>query len=961
MTDRRLPHHPVEEVSRDREVSFTFDGRRYVAFEGDTVGSALAAAGAKVMSRSFKYHRPRGLVCCSGRCPNCMVDVDGTPNVRACIEPVRDGMAVRGQNAWPSVRRDFLSVFDHLDRVLPVGFYYKTFIRPRFLWPVYEHVLRHLAGLGKVDIGSKPDLHQRKRHVHCDVAVIGGGPAGCLAAIEAAAAGAKVVLIDDQSELGGHLRIRTAPATGDARIAGLPGFEAAAKLTALVRSDRNIEHFARATAFGLYEGKLIGVSQGNAMIRVRALQVIVATGAEERPVLFQDNDRPGVMLGSAILRLARLYGVKAGDRAVVVTDDDHGWRLAAEIIGAGINVVAVVDSRNSMPSADLVQGVDTPGAVTYLGAHVIKAIGRSAVSGIQISTNAVKRSIKCDLIAITCRPEPVISLLAQEGVSPKFDPALDQFVPGVRTVGIQAAGHVEGVIDESIVVNRGVAAGRAAADAALGRTTVHLAAHQSGLRQPAGQQPIQFDLPPARKAFVCMCEDVTVKDIKQAIREGFDNIETLKRYSTVTMGPCQGKMCHSLSARVHAAVAGQSVSITGLTTARPPFQPVTLAALAGPHMAPFRQTAIHERHAKLGPKWMDMGEWKRPLLYTSVEQECKAVRDAVGIIDVSTLGKLELRGAGAGAFLDWLHPNRFSDLRAGRVRYRAMCDDAGIVLDDGTVARLGPDRFLLTTATGTIEAVEQWFTWWLAGSGRDVQVTNVTSEYAAVNLTGPLSREVMTRLTRLDVSAKAMPYLSALEGEVAGVPAIILRLGFVGELGYEMHVPADYGAYLWDAIIEAGHDLGIEPFGIEAQRVLRLEKQHLIVGQDTDALSNPIESGLAWLVKADKPDFIGRDATAIVAARGMLNALVGFEVTGEGVPAEGSAIVRDGHAVGRVTSCKWSPTLKKAIGMGWVPAQDAVEDHGIAIRLGVGTHGKTTSGKVRTKPFYDPEGARLRM
>lgn len=960
MAERRLPPGPGEVVSRDRKIKFTFDGRTCAALEGDTVGSALAAAGATVISRSFKYHRPRGIVCCSGRCPNCMVEVDGIPNVRACVEPVRDGMAVRGQNAWPSVRWDWLGVFDRLDRLLPVGFYYKTFIRPRFMWPVYERVLRRLAGLGTVDVDARPELHPRKRNIYTDVAVIGGGPAGCLAALEAAAVGAKVVLIDDQPRLGGHLRMLSARTAADPRMAGLSGFEAAARLAALVKADPNIEHLANATAFGLYEGRLIAVSQGNSVVRIRPRQTVIATGAEERPALFQDNDRPSIMLCSAVLRLARLYGVKAGDRAVVVTDDDHGWRMAAEIVEAGISVVAVVESRKSGPPGDLAQRVAASGAVAYKGARVVKAKGRRAVTGLQIDVSGVKRSLKCDLVAIACRPEPVVSLLAQGGLSPRFDPGLDQFVPGVRAEGILAAGHVEGVRDDVTAAARGAAAGRAAADAALGRTGVHAGA-QPESAQPAAQQDAPLVLPKGRKAFVCICEDVTVKDVRQAIHEGFDNIETLKRYSTVTMGPCQGKMCHTLSARVHAAFAGQGVAATGLTTARPPFQPVPLAALAGPRLAPVRQTAMHDRHARLGAQWMDMGEWKRPLLYSSVEQECRAVREGAGIIDVSTLGKLEIRGGDAGAFLDWLHPNRFSDLRTGRVRYRAMCDDAGIVLDDGTVARLGPARYFLTTATGTLDAVDQWLRWWLAGSGRDVQVTDVTSEYAAVNLAGPRSRDVMARLTTMDISAKAMPYLAAVEGEVAGVPAIILRIGFVGELGYEMHVPADYGAHLWDAVLEAGRDFGIKPFGVEAQRVLRLEKQHLIVGQDTDALSNAIESGLGWLVKADKPDFIGRDATAAFAARGARNSLVGFEVAGDGIPAEGSSIVRDGKAVGRVTSCKWSPTLKKSIGMGWVPSQVAVDGHELVIRLGVGRDGRTTTGNVRTKPFYDPEGARMRM
>jgi sarcosine oxidase subunit alpha len=357
-----------------------------------------------------------------------------------------------------------------------------------------------------------------------------------------------------------------------------------------------------------------------------------------------------------------------------------------------------------------------------------------------------------------------------------------------------------------------------------------------------------------------------------------------------------------------------------------------------------------------------MGDWKRPLHYGDVMAEVRAVHEAAGLIDVSTLGKLDLQGPDAGEFLDWLHPNRFSDLRQGRVRYRAMLDDAGIILDDGTVARLGPERFFVSTTTGNLDAIDQWFNWWLAGGQRRVGVTDVTGHYAAVNLAGPRSREILARLTSLDVSKDALPYLAAAEGEVAGIPAILLRIGFVGEVGFEIHVPADYGAALWDALMDAGRGLGLKPFGVEAQRVLRLEKQHAIVGQDTDALSNPIEAGMGWLIKADKPDFIGRDASLAVEARGPRQTLTGIEIVGPDLPAEGSSILRDGSTtpIGRITSAKWSPTLGRGVALGWLDVADASEGNRVTVRLGVGKAGGTTVGRVRTKPFYDPAGEKLR-
>jgi sarcosine oxidase subunit alpha len=386
--------------------------------------------------------------------------------------------------------------------------------------------------------------------------------------------------------------------------------------------------------------------------------------------------------------------------------------------------------------------------------------------------------------------------------------------------------------------------------------------------------------------------------------------------------------------------------------------PVPLGALAARRPEPVKRTPMHERHAALGARPMDMGVWKRPLAYTTVDEECRAVHEAVGLIDVSTLGKLQVTGREAAAFLDWLHPGRLADLAPGRIRYRILCDDAGIILDDGTVARLGEERFLVTTTTGGVDAMEQWFTWWLAGTGRCAHVANVTGALAAVNVAGPRARELLAPLADLDLSPGAFPYLGAREGRVAGVPAVLLRIGFVGELGYEIHVPADYGPYLWDTLMEAGRPLGLRPFGVEAQRVLRLEKQHAIVGHDTDALSTPWEADLAWAVRLDKPDFVGRDALRAAQGRGSRQRLVGFTLAGPGVlPEEGAAVVVEGHPIGRVTSAKWSGHLGRAIGMAWLPAGLARDGASFEVRV---EGGATRAATVVTRPFHDPEGARLR-
>lgn len=962
MTDRRLPAPAGRDIDRAASVEYTFDGRRHTACEGDTVASALAADGVDVVSRSFKYHRPRGILCASGRCPNCLVDVDGEPNVRACVTDVQAGMRVRSQNAWPSLGLDLLSLTDTFDRFFPIGFYYKTFIRPRMLWPLYEAVLRRVAGLGRIDIKQRPELHPRKRHLHAAVVVVGGGPAGCLAALEAAGSGVRVVLIDDGARLGGHLHLRQRPVEGDPRLAGLSGPEVADRLASLIAAEPRIEVLSRATAIGLYDGSLVGVSQGTTFVRIRAGRIVLATGAAERPIMFDANDRPGIMLATAALRLAHFHGVRAGERLVVVTDDDHGWRQAAELLAAGLAVTALVDLRTAATDAgaDVAAALAAANVEIIPGATILGSVGSRRVKALRILTaDGVTRSLDTDLVAMAARPEPVVTLAAQAGLPIGFEPRLAEWIPTADRGDVLVTGHVTGLTDDALIAAGGVLAGHMAASGEVPAGMPEYRERVAATRDALPERP-DAPVPVGRKAFVCVCEDVTAKELVQGVKEGFDSLETLKRYSTVTMGPCQGKQCHGNANRVTAAVCGVTRDVTGLTTFRPPVQPVPLAVLAGPHLHPVRRTALHDLHEAAGATWMDMGDWKRPLHYGDVTAEVRAVHAGVGLIDVSTLGKLDVRGRDAGEYLDWLHPNRFSDLKVGRIRYRAMTDDAGIILDDGTVARLGEDRFLVTTGTGSLDAVDGWFRWWLATSDRRVDVTNVTARYAAMNLAGPRAREVLASVTDVDVSAEGLRYLDAREGLVAGVPTVILRIGFVGELAYELHAPADRAAHLWDALMAAGADAGIVPFGVEAQRILRLEKQHAIVGQDTDALSDPRGAAMGWLIKGERPDFIGRDALAALAEHGLRDVLVGFEMIGTAVPAEGSAVVRDGKPIGRVTSSKWSPTLERAIGLAWVPADTAVEDHALTIRLGAGREGASAPAVVRTKPFYDPAGEKVR-
>ncbi|MBI3866335.1 MAG: FAD-dependent oxidoreductase [Planctomycetia bacterium] len=928
-------------------VEFEFDGKTIRARAGQTVSGALHAEGEHILSRSFKYHRPRGLLCASGRCPNCLCTVNGTPNVRICTVPAEEGLVVKTQNAWPRVKFDLLSIFDRLHKFMPVGFYYKMMYKPRWMWPVWEKFIRRIAGLGNVDRRTGGEATYDKLNLFCDVAVVGGGWAGLSAAREAARAGMSVTLIDDQPELGGHLRFD--PDLADAGLADV---------IRDVRENPAIQVWDRATVFGLYEGNYLGIQRGNRMIRLRAREVIVTTGGWERPLVFENNDLPGVLLASAAQRLLHLDHCTFEGDAVVVTDNAQGYRVARQLAAAGTNIAAIVDVRENPPASEF-QVIKERTLARARGARHVTGAVVGRFSGQPQST------IPCRWIIQAVGFTPANSLLYQNGCKLRHDEARDHGIVKTYARGTQSAGTVNGHHDPAAAALDGRCAGLAAAaalrpnDSGLSASRDELAAKLAAW--PAGEMTSRHYVSPAqaKKKFVCLCEDVTEKDVCDAIAEGYSNIETLKRYSTVSMGPCQGKMCQGACIAICARENQQSIEQTGVTTSRPPEQPLPLGLLAGRalHFSLVRRTPMHDWHLRNGATMMDAGNWKRPQVYTTVEQEYEAVRGRAGLVDVSTLGKIELRGRDVVKFLEFIYPNRFENLAVGRVRYGVICDDAGILLDDGTIARLDTERFFLTTTTGNADAIDSWFRSWLAGKpGLDVRLTNISGSYAAMNLAGPRSRDILRKLTDADVSTAAMPYLAARQCDVAGVPAIILRVGFVGELGYEIHVPSQFGVHIWEAIIEAGKEFSLVPFGVEAQRLLRLEKKHLLPGVDTDALSNPLEADLPWIVKLDKPDFVGQRSLARASARGPRNRLVGFRISGDQIPQPPALIMHEGKLGGRVTSCSFSPAAGCAVGLAWVPA--AISHNGDRIQIQV--DGQTIVAVVQDEPFYDPPGEKLK-
>ncbi len=949
MSGGRLNPRPAERIDRARPLTFRFDGREVPALEGDTITSALAAQGRLTISRSFKYHRRRGDITAAGNDGGGLVTVEGRPSVRAALEPVREGLDVRSQNAWPSLERDAMRIVDLVGGPFtPPGFYYKTFRRPRRLWPLYERVLRRASGLGRVpEPRDERTYRTEHRYVRCDVLVIGGGEAGLYAAIRAASGGADVVLVDDDVEPGGHLLVNGRH--GDAR-----------RLTEEARA-AGVQLLTGAAALGFFDG-LVPVAQGSTLHMIRAAQYVAATGGIEQPFVFPGNDLPGIMTSSGARRLVELQAVALGSRAVVTTIGDHGFEAALALHAAGIPVAAISDLRTEA-NPDLVRQVAEAGIAYLPGTTIVRARGRGALSQVVAApidadgraSGSTRHVLDCDLLAMSGSIMPATSLLLQSGATGVFDTTSGRFLPGELPAGVHAAGIVAGHDGASVL------SGSSAGDAVLTALGLEVdeARRADEARRLADRAPRVVAVPPAvahdgrrGKAFVDLDEDVTAKDVAYAAAEGFDGIQLSKRYTTVTMGPSQGRTSHLGSIRALAAATGRDAAEIGMTTARPPWTPVELGVLAGRPHAPARRSTLDGRHRTAGGVETWVGDWRRPESYGDIAAEVLAVRQRIGAIDVSTLGKLLVRGPDADALLDAHYTRRMSDAPIGRLRYGLMTDDRGRIVDDGTVCRTGDGEYYVTTTSGGVAGVLRRLTWWREDLGLDVRITDLTATLGAITVAGPEARELLSGLadTDLELDGEVFPHLTARHGSVAGVPCLAMRVGFVGELAYELHLPSEHAVRVWDAVTAAG----ARPVGIEAQRTLRLEKLHPIVGQDTDAESTPASAGLGWAVKfEDDRPFVGSVALRHLDGQPLRERLVGFRCPGDG-PSEGAVVVSGGRAVGRVTSSRPSPQLGECVGLAWV-APDAIED-GTPFEIRDG--GRSLTATVARKAPYDPDGAR---
>ncbi|MQA75791.1 MAG: FAD-dependent oxidoreductase, partial [Solirubrobacterales bacterium] len=792
---------------------------------------------------------------------------------------------------------------------------------------------------------------------HADLLVVGGGAAGLAAAARAAELGADTVLADEGHALGGRLL-----AEG--------GHERAGELAGRARK-AGVEILAPAATLGYFDG-LVPIWAGATLHQVRARRTIVATGTIEQPLVFGGNDLPGVMLSGGALRLLRLYGVLPGRRAAVATVSERGLEAAVALRDGGVEIALVADLR-SLPGGPAADRLRSAGVPIRNGATVVRATGRKRVRRALIARVDADggplepgESVDCDLLLVSGADAPATSLLHQAGAGAAYERHSGRFLAGDGLPdGMLAAGSVAGVGEPALAELSGhVVGARAAHELGLGDERSRRRCADEASMLAAGDGRPGFAVAPARagagaeRSFVCLCEDVTAKDIDHAAAEGYDSIELCKRYTTATMGPCQGRMCSLAAVRALGRATGARPSEIGVTVARPPWSSVPMGVLAGRPFEPAKRSAIHTRHRELGANVLWAGDWRRPYDYGDPEGEAMAVHEAAGLIDLSPLGKLLVQGPDAGAFLDRLYPNRLSNLRVGRVRYGVLSSDAGRILDDGTVSRLDETSFYVTTTSSGAGAVEERFSWWLAEWRMSVWLTDVTQALSAINLAGPRSREVLAPLAAdVDCAPDELGYLDARRGHVAGVPCLIARIGFVGELGYELHFPAAFGTHVWDALLEGGRAHGIRPFGLEPQRLLRLQKLHVIVGQDTDSESSPYEAAMPWIVKLDKEgDFVGRWALERRAERPPETALVGFRTANGRVPAEGAAVVVEGRPAGRVTSSRFSPRLGAVIGIAHVPVALAREGSVVTIA----EDGAETEVEVTTRPFYDPDGERQR-